>query len=304
MGNSSHPIFLTLNELLRSKNLKIKKSTLERFLEECDTTAPWFAVSRSLTIPSWEKLGKDLDFAAEQGMLMGGVRPIWKLVKSCLEDRKCSEAVENGQAAFEILQAERSEKAASEKARSDAGSSKEMRDKRSEKGKTRLYPSLSELEDSDTSDHLESDEEEEEDIYVAPLESIRRSLGGIKIKRRKREKSDQKQFKGTRRNVTPSAPPLNSEIIGAEGGISFNPKVWREVRAEMMMASAFPVFQDPQGNRFHEPLDFKVIKTLAESVRTYGIIATFMVAQVEALHRYAMTPADWMNLARACLSPG
>ena len=139
MGNSSsHQIFLALNELLRSKNLKIKKSTLERFLEECNTTAPWFAVSRSLTIPSWEKLGKDLDFAAERGMLMGGVRPIWKLVKSCLEDRKCSEAVENGQAAFEILQAERSEKAASEKARSDAGSSKEMRDKRPEKGKTRI----------------------------------------------------------------------------------------------------------------------------------------------------------------------
>ena len=72
----------------------------------------------------------------------------------------------------------------------------------------------------------------------------------------------------------------------------------------MMTASAFPVFQDPQGNRFHEPLDFKVIKTLAESVRTYGTTATFMVAQVKALHRYAMTPADWMNLARACLSPG
>ena len=66
-ASSSHPIFLALNELLRSKNLKIKRSTLERFLEECDTIAPWFVASGNLTVPSWEKLGRDLDFAAEQG---------------------------------------------------------------------------------------------------------------------------------------------------------------------------------------------------------------------------------------------
>ena len=66
-ASSSHPILLALNELLRSKNLKIKRSTLERFLEECDTIAPWFAASSNLTVPSWEKLGRDLDFAAKEG---------------------------------------------------------------------------------------------------------------------------------------------------------------------------------------------------------------------------------------------
>ncbi|KAL6044270.1 hypothetical protein STEG23_019950 [Scotinomys teguina] len=35
------------------------------------------------------------------------------------------------------------------------------------------------------------------------------------------------------------------------------------VRSEMQLA--YPVFQDPQGQRYHEPLDFKVIKSLAES---------------------------------------
>ena len=35
-----HPIFLALNKLLRSKNLKIKRSILERFLEKCDADAP------------------------------------------------------------------------------------------------------------------------------------------------------------------------------------------------------------------------------------------------------------------------
>ena len=89
MGTSqSHPIFLALQELLLSKNLKIKKSTLERFLNECNTVAPWFAVYGSLTVDCWDRLGKDLDLAWDQGTLKGGVKPIWKLVRGCLEDKK------------------------------------------------------------------------------------------------------------------------------------------------------------------------------------------------------------------------
>ena len=49
---------------------------------------------------------------------------MWKLVRGCLEDQQCSEVVENGQATLEILQEERSEKAASEKAMCDAGTGK------------------------------------------------------------------------------------------------------------------------------------------------------------------------------------
>lgn len=130
MGASpSHPIFLALNELLRSKNLKIKKSTLDRFLNECDTVAPWFAVSGNLNVASWEKLGRNLDFTTEQGTLKKGVRPIWRFIRGCLEDQRCSRAVEQGQAALEKLQEERSERAASEKAKSDEGSERDKRKK-------------------------------------------------------------------------------------------------------------------------------------------------------------------------------
>lgn len=99
-ASSSHLIFLALNELLLTRKLKIKKGTLERFLEECDTVAPWFAVSGSLTVSSWDKLGRDLDFAVDQGTLKPGVRSVWKLVRGCLEDQRCSDALENGQAAL------------------------------------------------------------------------------------------------------------------------------------------------------------------------------------------------------------
>ncbi|KAL6033572.1 hypothetical protein STEG23_007511 [Scotinomys teguina] len=144
-ASSSCPIFLALNELLRAKNLKIKDSTLQRFLRECDQVAPWFAVSGSLTVSSWEKLGQDLDFAAEQGTLRPGVKPVWRLVRGCLEDQHCSSALECGQAALEQLQEELSEKAELEKTAPE----KATKD-RGRKGNTeRLYPSLSDIEDSD-----------------------------------------------------------------------------------------------------------------------------------------------------------
>ena len=76
------------------KGLKLKKSTLERFLREVETVAPWFAISGNVTTSCWDKLGKDLDFASTQGTLKSGTKPIWKLVCSCIEDQKCCKVVE------------------------------------------------------------------------------------------------------------------------------------------------------------------------------------------------------------------
>ena len=73
------------------------------------------------------------------------------------------------------------------------------------------------------------------------------------------------------------------------------------MRTELQLA--YPVFQSLQENRYEEPLVFKVIKSLAESVKTYGITFSFTVAQVEALNRYCMTPNHWSGLAHAGLSP-
>ncbi|KAL6031123.1 hypothetical protein STEG23_024739 [Scotinomys teguina] len=146
-------------ELLKSKNLKIKKSTLERFLEECDAVAPWFAVSGSLTVLSWDKLGRDLDFAAEQGTLRAGVRPISKMVRGCLEDQRCSEAIEYGKIALERLEEERSEITVSEKGAA--------------RGKS-LYPNLEDFEFSEfPQTDSEGDGDSEEEFLAASVRSIR-----------------------------------------------------------------------------------------------------------------------------------
>jgi hypothetical protein len=71
--------------------------------------------------------------------------------------------------------------------------------------------------------------------------------------------------------------------------------VWKEI------GLTFLVFVDGKGQQYHEPVDFKTIKQLAESVHTYRVSAAFVVAQVEVLARYCLTPGEWNNIARACL---
>ena len=97
--------------------------------------------------------------------------------------------------------------------------------------------------------------------------------------------------------VQPSSPGLQRFAPKGATGHSLHPEAWRELSAH-----CFPVFQDAQGARFHEPLDWKVTQRLAEGVGAYGVSAAFVIAQLESLH--CLTPSDWQNLARACLSPG
>jgi hypothetical protein len=78
MGNSTsdQTVHQALKDLLKVKGIRLEKEALENFLKAVDQVAPWFSVSGHLTGPSWEKLGKDLKFAEEQGILTKGVLPV------------------------------------------------------------------------------------------------------------------------------------------------------------------------------------------------------------------------------------
>ncbi|KAL6055737.1 hypothetical protein STEG23_006037 [Scotinomys teguina] len=121
-----------------------------------------------------------------------------------------------------------------------------------------MYPDLAELEDSDVSDDGSEYTEGVQSI-IEQLEStnIQGKDGGKGIKGKGSSRIS--TFPASRR--LPSAPPTYGT---GESSNSFSPETWRMVRSEMQLA--YPVFQDPQGQRYHEPLDFKVIKSLAESV--------------------------------------
>ena len=61
---------------------------------------------------------------------------------------------------------------------------------------------------------------------------------------------------------------------------------------------------DPQEQRIrqHNPLAFKDIKQLKEAVVAYGAHVPFTVALLESFAELNLTPSDWMQPCRACLS--
>jgi hypothetical protein len=83
---SSESVVNTLQAVLKQRDLKIATCTLKNFVAAVDRVAPWYACSGSLTIASWDKLGRDLDKKIEEGDLCLGTKAIWKLIKNCLED--------------------------------------------------------------------------------------------------------------------------------------------------------------------------------------------------------------------------
>jgi hypothetical protein len=143
--SSSHPISSPLQQLLKSKGLKFQRKTIEQFLDACDTVVPWFAVSGNLTVTCWEKLGRDLDVVWEQGILKGGMKAVWRIARSCLDDERCCRALEASQQVLEHLKEERSLQSEKEETLSSSSESEteeelERLAKRVEK--TKLYPDL------------------------------------------------------------------------------------------------------------------------------------------------------------------
>jgi hypothetical protein len=69
-----------------------------------------------------------------------------------------------------------------------------------------------------------------------------------------------------------TSPPYKDEG-DKSGKRSLHAKVWKSVPS---VAGAFPVFQDHQGQRYQEPLEWKVIQILKESVSTYRVQAAFI----------------------------
>ena len=84
MGNGqSTPLVGPVQALLKERGL--------------NRLAPWFAPTGSLMLPSWEKLGRDIVREEAEGKVRAGTRPLWKLIKACIQDKKCEPAVKEGQ---------------------------------------------------------------------------------------------------------------------------------------------------------------------------------------------------------------
>jgi hypothetical protein len=79
---SSQSVITKLQVVQKQRDLRVTSRTLQNFVKEVDRVAPWYACSGSLTIASWNKLGRDLDCKHEEGDLCLGAKAIWKLIKT------------------------------------------------------------------------------------------------------------------------------------------------------------------------------------------------------------------------------
>jgi hypothetical protein len=137
---------------------------------------------------------------------------------------------------------------------------------------------------------------------------VRRREGPKKKKKRKRketqcyqvDRKDKIKAEVEEEGELASAPPPYASSA-APYRWTFCPEIWREIRFSLL---GYPIFTDQAGQRYHEPLDFKLIRNLAESVRTYGLTGSYIVAQVEALNRHCLMPSDWAGLVKASFHLG
>ena len=95
--------------MLKQRDLQVASRTLQNFFKEVDRVAPWYTCLGSLTVASWNKLGRDLDRKHEEGDLRLGTKVIWKLIKNCLEDETYRPAILEGQGTLEDVQDSMSE---------------------------------------------------------------------------------------------------------------------------------------------------------------------------------------------------
>ncbi|KAL1765165.1 igE-binding protein-like, partial [Sigmodon hispidus] len=153
-----------IQSILSSRGLKVSHSTIIQLLENIESSAPWFRMSGSLTIPSWEKLGRDLEKCNTEGTLSRGTLPLWHMIYYCLKGGKYEDIIQQGLKVLSICQDSTSENRG-------AGTTKDRPKKKKKEKKNSesvpgLYPVLDEFKELYISQD-ELDPKEEEDLEEA-----------------------------------------------------------------------------------------------------------------------------------------
>lgn len=316
MGNlSSHSALVNpLETLLCSKGIRVSKSTLIDFLGCIDFFAPWFAHTGQITLSSWEKLGRDFRRTADDPKepdLNPMVLPLWGLVRACLKEEGAMGS--HGlalEAARNVLEEVRSH---SSDAARDLIHFKE----------TGCRTSLSAPDSGPSPASSDSEEEDDDDPESPPPSYV--------LPRGKQKAATANAFP-----LVPTAPPGDlvpncqfGDIAPPGGGLTkdiwhahtpappwpsvapppsgrqFHKQIWRQLRNNLPTpAQAFPVLGLGTREVQHEPLDMAVLKQLKAAVHDYGPTAPFTLSLLESVGQSVLTPSDWAQLARACLSPG
>lgn len=319
MGNlPSHSALVDpLKALLRSKGIKVSRTTLNDFFGCIHFFAPWFAHTGHVTIGSWEKLGKDLrrvESDPTEPDLDPMVIPLWELVWACLKEEKPDGPRHSALGAV---------RAALQEVRSQSSESKQDLIEFRETGCQTSFDPPAAMSAAGESDS--DSEEEEKDIKdggrEAPLPSysqLRRELRGLAtsapcapsagpVKRPHPCWWDPSggdfSYDRPPNQTPPPWPPNVPPIAPPSPGRQLHRRAWRKLKNDAP-TQAFPVMGLGTRDVRHEPLDMALLKQLKAAVHDYGPTAPFTLSLLESVGQSVLTPSDWTQLARACLSPG
>lgn len=326
MGNlpsqDSQPLARVLQKLLKARDVKVGLQTLTRFLDEMHDVAPWYLPTGRLTLPCWEKLGRDLTVAEAEGRASVFARPVWELIYACLKtEKRYGEGAELADArkALEHVRSENSREGSVAGAGEACGEEVEQ-----------------------TSESSDSEEEGEKGGEGATMgtpmsfATLRNDL------RRVKEPSGAPRG---RRVTEPSAPPWEtppeaipcsaatqwqemiqappfsahpqppSYVAPAQRRRYFLEQLWSREPGRVGSPltpginvgpyGVYPI-QLAQGNgqNVWEPFEAKQLRELKSAVTTFGPTAPYTITVLENLSSSPLTPADWTQLAKACLTPG
>ena len=266
-----------LKDILKANGMPLKSKTARAFLKEVGEIAPWFIEEGLLNVPQWEHLGEDL---RQNPTVNAGTLAVWSLVKVCLQSsrERLKQVIQQGGEILEQLK-EESYKGSSQGSEADSESSEGLPDELTQNqkgGKEKKNPEALGL---PTEAKPIAVKQPEAEIDRAPTP-----------------------------HSSPTAPPYEwpppyrsgcAKVCHCSDCTAAN---WREVLGPGK--GFFPVLEDQNQQRYHQPLDFKLVKQLKEAVSAYGPQAAFTVSLVESLGVLTLTPEDWSNLARAVLSGG
>ncbi|KAL1763234.1 igE-binding protein-like, partial [Sigmodon hispidus] len=213
-----------IQAILSSRGLKLSRRAINRLLENIESSAPWFRMSGSLTVSSWEKLGRDLEKRNAEGTLSRDTLLLWRVIYYCLKDGKYEDIIQQGRRALSICQDSASEN-------KNAGTTKDRPKKKSKEKKNSapvsgLYPVLDEFKGLEISqDELEPEKEEDLEEVAVAVERECRDPPPL---------SRSPPFNPAKAGAT-APPPLENKL----GCTFISQEAWSRV------TTAFPVFEDP-----------------------------------------------------------
>ncbi|XP_044931738.1 igE-binding protein-like [Mustela putorius furo] len=317
MGNemAAYKMLGPLTDVLKANGTPLKNKKACLFLKEVGHTAPWFLEEGLLNIPQWEYLGEDLrrDPSATPGTLA-----VWSLVKVCLLSSRepiCKAVLQGGEILEQVK--EESCKGSWRDSSSESESSEESSDEENALLGDKRKVTVGGPSDDQRVEEMKRElakKEEELKKAMAQLKMQGEFMAQLKLKVKEgaivqlqtKEVVDNLDLMPTR--PAPTAPPYEGPppykpcCTKACYCASCTAQNWREVLGPEK--GFFPVMEDQHQQRYHQPLDFKLVKQLTEAVMSYGPQAAFTVSLVETLGSLYLTPEDWSNLARAVLSGG